>query len=229
MPSQGHIATAEPNAIDLSPAEDRNAIESITDATTIDQARGAEDTDFNAAEMQNLVDNLVTDIRVAAGEIEDDLNTSRQSHAQQFPLILDKRVQTTLAVRASLYWIACVTYFAVVLFFTQIMYNPKVALGDHIRSYLLDMIQWVPAILLLLPLVIYDMLRVSQRILVPVEEVRQGLSVLATGKVPDPIPCSEEEFNHSLMQTYNEIRDSVIAETVASAVESRFLDSALDG
>lgn len=188
----------------------------------------ASDTDFDANETQGLVDSLVTDIRHTAEEVEQSLNTPQRLLPNHLPLIIDRKSQTTLAVRVGLYWIACVLYFAVVLFFSQIMYNPKVALVDHLREYFIDMVQWVPAILLLLPLVIYDMLRVSQRILIPVEEVRQGLEVLATGEVPEPIHCGDEEFNQALMQTYNEIRDSVIAETVAAAVESRFLDSAMD-
>ena len=180
-------------------------------------------------ETQNLVDNLVQDVRLASNEIESELNATTRKNPFQFPLIIDRRAQTILAVRVGLYWVACVGYFAVVLFFSQIMYNPQVSLLDHIRDYVIDMIQWVPAILLLLPLVIYDMLRVSQRVLIPVEEVRQGLEVLATGNVPEPIPYSDEEFSVALLATYNEIRDSVVAETVASAVESRFLDSAFDG
>jgi hypothetical protein len=185
--------------------------------------------EFSFQETQNLVDNLVQDVREASNEIEGELNTTTRKSPFQFPLIIDRRAQTILSVRVGLYWVACVGYFAVVLFFSQIMYNPQVSLLDHIRDYVIDMIQWVPAILLLLPLVIYDMLRVSQRVLIPVEEVRQGLEVLATGKVPEPIPYSDEEFNVALLATYNEIRDSVVAETVASAVESRFLDSTFDG
>lgn len=185
-------------------------------------------TEFDASETQELVDSLVTDVREAAGELHQSLNTPQRLLPNHLPLVIDRRAQTTLAVRVGLYWIACVTYFAVVLFFSQIMYNPKVALLDHIRDYTIDMIQWVPAILLLLPLVIYDMLRVSQRILIPVEEVRQGLQVLASGEVPEPIHCGDEEYNQALVNTYNDIRESVIAETVAAAIESRFLDSAMD-
>lgn len=195
---------------------------------TKDQATS---TEFDAQETQNLIDSLVEDVRIAAGEVEEDLRSGSVARLQvtHVPLIIDRKVQTTLAVRVGLYWVACVGYFAVVLFFSQIMYDPEVSLLDHIQDYLFDMIHWVPAILLLLPLVIYDMLRISQRVLLPIEEVRQGLEVLATGKVPEPIACTDEEFNHALMVTYNDIRDSVIAETVAAAVEAKFLDSALDG
>ena len=44
------------------------------------------------------------------------------------PLILDKTIQGTLAIRVSLYWIACVIYFSVVLFFSQVMTHSELRL-----------------------------------------------------------------------------------------------------
>ena len=87
------------------------------------------------------------------------------------------------------------------------------------------MLQWVPAILLLLPLAIFDILRVSQKMLLPVHQVREGLTILATGKTPAELPIEDEVYHQDLLDTYNSIRDSVIAESVAAALESKMLDS----
>jgi hypothetical protein len=161
-------------------------------------------------------------------EFVDNLN-ARASVKQSPPLILDKSIQYTLAIRVALYWIACVVYFSVVLFFSQVMVYSELALSENIRLYLCDMLQWVPAIFLLLPLAIFDILKVSQKMLLPVNRVRAGLTILASGQTPAALPIEDEVYHQDLLDTYNSIRDSVIAESVAVALESKMLDSALAG
>lgn len=170
-----------------------------------------------------LIDALVEEIQ---SEIQTDASgTSDQLIAgEPAPLFVNRPVQMQLVSRVVLYWLACVGYFAVVLFITQWMYDPQIGLIDHLMDYLVDMVHWVPAILLLLPLVVFDMLKVSQRFLLPVQQVRQGIDQLSAGQRVDAITAGDDDQMYELVNSFNSLRDSAIAASIADAVEFQMND-----
>ncbi len=125
------------------------------------------------------------------------------------PLVIEPKIQWTLAIRTILHWVACVTYFAVVLFFTQMLYDPEQSLWEHIRAYAFDALHWLPAILLLLPLVVYDTLRVSQRIVTPVLQVQAGLAELVEDQKSARLEIAEEDYFPELLNHFNQVRGMV--------------------
>lgn len=171
-----------------------------------------------------LIDALVEEIQSEIQSDATDKSDSLASAGEPTPLFVNRPVQMQLVSRVVLYWLACVGYFAVVLFITQWMYDPQIGLIDHLMDYLVDMIHWVPAILLLLPLVIFDMLKVSQRFLLPVHQVRQGIDNLSAGQRVEAIPAGDDDQMHELVDSFNTLRDSAIAAMIADSVEFQMND-----
>ncbi|XZE55440.1 hypothetical protein SH139x_001451 [Planctomycetaceae bacterium SH139] len=125
------------------------------------------------------------------------------------PLVIEPKIQWTLAIRTIIHWVACVTYFAVVLFFTQMLYDPEQSFWEHVRAYTFDALHWLPAILLLLPLVVYDTLRVSQRIVTPVLQVQAGLAELVQDQKSAQLEIAEENYFPELLSHFNQVRGMV--------------------
>src|SRR5690606_16046905 len=80
---------------------------------------------------------------------------------------------------------------------------------DHLIDYLIDMMHWLPAMLVLLTLVVCDMLNFSQRILMPVVRVREAMQTAVAHCRPDPIPVDEDGFLQDLVDSYNGVCASV--------------------
>ncbi len=192
---------------------------------------------------QRLVDELVADISDVTSDVRNEVEpiasdsavsestssvVADSDNSDTLPLILDRQIQTTLATRVVMYWLACVTYFAIVLFITQWLYDPETQLIDHIRDYLVDMIHWVPAILLLLPLVVFDTLKVSQRFLTPVIQVQEGIERLTAGQTGEAISLDSDGYMTDLVTSYNNLRDSALSLAIAEAIDERLNDPLAD-
>lgn len=179
----------------------------------------------DTVDTERLVEELVANINEATSDVRVEAEPIPVDNADSRPLILDRQIQTTLAVRVVMYWLACVTYFAIVLFITQWLYDPQTQLLDHVRDYVVDMIHWVPAILLLLPLVVFDTLKVSQRFLTPVIQVQEGIEQLTTGgPAGKPIPVDSDGYMASLVTSYNNLRDSALSLAISESIDERLND-----
>ena len=143
------------------------------------------------------------------------------------PLLVAPEIQWTLATRTILHWVACVCYFAVVLFFTQLMYDPEQSLVACLKAYAFDALHWLPAILLLLPLVVYDTLKVSQRVVAPVLKVRDGLQAMAAGNETVTLETPEEAYFQDLVEIYNEVHQRV-GHVDGPQISDEQADAALD-
>jgi AcrR family transcriptional regulator len=116
--------------------------------------------------------------------------------------MLDRHIQTILATRAVLYVLGCVGYFAVVLFCTRWMYAPQQSLTEHLREYLLATLEWLPAVMLLMPLVVLDMLLLSRRVVAPLQEIERSLDAIAQGQQPPQPESDDDAFHHGLVSSY---------------------------
>jgi methyl-accepting chemotaxis protein len=173
---------------------------------------------------ERLVDALVEEIQSEIKSNETAAITDLVQATEPQPLIVHRPVQMQLVSRVVLYWLACVGYFAVVLFITQWMYEPQIGLVDHLLDYLVDMVHWVPAILLLLPLVIFDILKVSQRFLLPIQQVREGIDKINAGQTVELIAPTEEDQMSELVASFNSLRDSALSVAIAEAVDFQLND-----
>jgi hypothetical protein len=69
------------------------------------------------------------------------------------------------------------------------------------------------ASLILLPLVLFDIVRLSNRFAAPVQQVRHGLRRLAAGRPVQPVFLRKDDFWQDLAVSFNQCLDQTTAPT----------------
>jgi len=120
-------------------------------------------------------------------------------------LFVDPKVQGTLILRVVLYWIVFLVTLTLLLLCWRIFTGPARPFYTHFD----DMwFQFGPALVgsfLLLPLVIYDILRVSNRFAGPLFRLRRSLRALARGEPVRPISFREGDFWIEVAHEFNAV------------------------
>jgi hypothetical protein len=118
-------------------------------------------------------------------------------------LFVDPEVQGALVLKTALYWVMCVVAIALMLLCWRIVTGPARMFHTHFE----DMwFQFGPALLasfVVLPLVIYDILRMSNRFCGPLFRLRRSLRALARGEHVDPISFRDGDFWPEIAQEFN--------------------------
>lgn len=153
---------------------------------------------------------------------------TRAKSVRQDKTIVDIRVQGFLAGRVAIYWALGVCYFVGFLFISQYLTYPDIPLSRHLTHFLGDAIHWGPILVLLTPLVIYDLLKASQRVVLPVVEVQEQLTNMLEGREVHPVTTSEDGCIRELVAAFEELRKSGAVDYLASAARRREADRMLD-
>ncbi|KLU01999.1 hypothetical protein RISK_005954 [Rhodopirellula islandica] len=138
------------------------------------------------------------------------MKAKRPTRPLRQQLLIDSDVQVALILRAVLYGTACVTYFVVIQFFTQSMIHPGVATADLFLSLTDEAIYWVPGLLVLGPLMIYDVLKVSNRFAGPIFSMRREMQNLIDGKEGRNISFRNDDHWSAMAMQFNTIREEVL-------------------
>ena len=142
-------------------------------------------------------------------------------------LLVDRRVQGGLILRVLLYWVTCLISLVLLLLCWRVTTGPLQLFQTHLTEM---WAQYAPAMigsLLLLPIVVLDMLRVSNRFAGPLVRLRGAMARLARGEKVKPIRFRDgdywqefaEEFNRLLarIQQYETERASAAKQCVCAA------------
>lgn len=125
-------------------------------------------------------------------------------------LLIERDVQLTLISRALLYGAACMTYFTVIQFFTQASNQPESPALETLLSLTDEAIYWVPGFFMLGPLMVYDMLRVTNRIAGPIFVLRRELNGLNKGENGRPLKFRNDDYWDSLASEFNAAREELL-------------------
>jgi len=120
-------------------------------------------------------------------------------------LYVDSRIQGALMVRAAVYWALCLLTMTLVLVGWRILVNPVRAAQTHFNDILFH---YGPAIVvgvLLLPLAVFDVLRLSNRFVGPFFRLRGAMRQLARGERVDPIFFRRGDFWHEFAEEFNAV------------------------
>src|SRR5688500_2434126 len=90
---------------------------------------------------------------------------------------IDQQVQGVLVGRVILYWSGILLYFGLSVGFFQWQQNPDWTIAEHLRGMFDQLWPCLP-LALLLPLVIFDFVRLSNRFVGPVYRLRMHLARL---------------------------------------------------
>ncbi len=126
-------------------------------------------------------------------------------------LLVEKDVQVSLILRALLYGAACMTYFTVIQFFTQAMNHPGIQVSEIFLSLTDEAIYWVPGFLVLGPLMVYDMLRITNRVAGPIYSMRREMQAIVAGESGRGLKFRNDDYWDSLATDFNALRKEIIA------------------
>ena len=118
-------------------------------------------------------------------------------------LLVDARVQGALAMRAVMYWCCWLLAVAVVLCIWRTLSGPRLLLHEYFVEL---WYQFAPAIvvsILLLPLVVFDVLRFSNRFVGPVYRLKRSMKDARYGEVLSAIRFRDDDFWQDVANEFN--------------------------
>lgn len=118
-------------------------------------------------------------------------------------LFVDPRVQGALVLKTLLYWIMCVVAITLMLLCWRIVTGPARIFYTHFEDMWFHFGPALVASFLVLPLVVYDMVRMSNRFCGPLFRLRRSLRALARGEPVAPISFRDGDFWPEIAQEFN--------------------------
>ena len=118
---------------------------------------------------------------------------------------IDRKVQGALLARTAIYWMFWLFSVSLMLICWNAFTGPKTRFIELVAD-LAD--RYGPALLaslVLLPIVMMDVLRLSNRFVGPVMRLRMGLNDLAEGKPVKPLNFRDDDYWRDLASDFNEV------------------------
>jgi len=124
-------------------------------------------------------------------------------------LFVEKPVQGSLLIRVAGYWLFCLLTVTLWLLCWSIVSGPPrpawVTLGDIWYRYAPALV----ASILLLPMVVVDAIRWSNRFVGPILRFRRSLQRLAAGETVTPIHFREGDYWHDITEHFNIVLERI--------------------
>lgn len=131
------------------------------------------------------------------------------SHFRRRIFLIDSQVQGALMMRVVAYWIYCLFTISMLLIWWDLFAGPP----RQFMLVLADVYQrFAPAAaasLLILPLVVMDLLRLSNRFAGPARRLRNALSELGEGKEVRPLLFRDNDFWQETAAELNRVNDRI--------------------
>ena len=124
-------------------------------------------------------------------------------------LLVDPAVQQALLVRFGVYAAAAMTYFAVIHLFSHSMLDHQAGISELLVNLLDQVSYWAPGLLLLVPLAVQDLLRLTNRFAGPKARLARQLRELAAGDTP-PLEFRRDDYWQDLADDFNRVREELL-------------------
>jgi len=130
-------------------------------------------------------------------------------------LFVDRRVQGALALRVLLYWAICLWGMYCVLAIVPIVlsffvgFDEGPTVGQLLYRTWLGYWPSLAASLLVLPVIVWDVVRVSHRFAGPMLRLRRSMRDLADGQPVTPVKFRDDDFWSDLAEDFNYLASSV--------------------
>ena len=139
-------------------------------------------------------------------------------------LFIDHQVQTPLVKRLLIYWVAMVAFITLPIAISQTIAQPSRYLFQHYADTLWSHWPILATLSVMLPFVVYDTLKFSNRFAGPVYRMRRELKRFAQGEKISPLRLRPNDFWQDLAVQINDLMKRVrvseqkAAEVATSAV-----------
>lgn len=125
------------------------------------------------------------------------------AHIKRKRLLVDSKVQGALALRVVFYWFMCLMTVSIMLLVWRLLTGPARMFYTHLDDMWFQFGPAVVGSLLLLPLVVIDVLRTSNRFVGPLYRMRADMRKLARGEQVRPIHFRDGDFWHEVAEEFN--------------------------
>ena len=120
-------------------------------------------------------------------------------------LFVDPEVQGALVARAIIYWVACTLSIALLLLCSRVLFGPVRPLTFHLENMWFFYGPALIASVLVLPVAITDIIRVSNRFAGPLTRLRRGMRRLAKGQPVAPLEFRRDDFWYEFAEEFNAV------------------------
>lgn len=120
-------------------------------------------------------------------------------------LFVDPKVQGALIVRVILYWVVCLLSITLMLLCWRIVTGPARPFYTHFDAMWFHFGPALVASFVILPLVISDIVRVSNRFTGPLVRLRRSMRALADGRPVRPIRFRQGDFWQDFADEFNAV------------------------
>ncbi|MFW5693226.1 MAG: hypothetical protein ACOCWL_03330 [Thermoguttaceae bacterium] len=124
---------------------------------------------------------------------------------QRKQLFVDPKVQGALVFRAVLYWTVCLVTMFLMLLCWRIVTGPARPIPAHFDDMWFFYGPAAVASFVLLPLVIVDVVRISNRFAGPLLRLRRSMRALARGEHVEPIEFRDGDFWQDFAEEFNQL------------------------
>jgi hypothetical protein len=128
---------------------------------------------------------------------------------QRKRLFVDPQVQGALLCRSFLYWLICVGLMTAMLACWQVFTGPPQNLPQVFAALWFNYAPALVVSVLVLPLILFDVVRISNRFVGPVYRLRNSMRRLARGEEVRPIRFREGDFWLEFADEFNRILELV--------------------
>lgn len=128
-------------------------------------------------------------------------------------MFVDPKVQGTLAWRVAFYWLVCLGNIFMMLLCWRVVTEPPKVFYAHVQDMWSLYGPTFLVAMLLLPLVIVDMIRLSNRFAGPMVRLRRAMGELARGEHVEPIRFRNDDFWQDFAEEFNALAARVQHET----------------
>jgi len=134
------------------------------------------------------------------------MQSSTQVRQQRKKLFVDPKVQGALVLRTALYWVVCLITITLMILCWRILTGPARPFYTHFDDMWFNFGPALVASFVLLPLVIIDIVRLSNRFAGPLVRLRRSMRALARGEEVPPITFREGDFWQDFADEFNALR-----------------------
>lgn len=121
-------------------------------------------------------------------------------------LFVDTEVQARLLWRISLYAVAAAVYFTVIVAIEQGLLYPDRRWVDVAVATIDDAIFWIPGLFLLGPIMLYDLLKITNRFAGPMYSLSREMRRLVNGEPTRELNFRDGDHWHEMADTFNDLR-----------------------
>ena len=122
-------------------------------------------------------------------------------------LLVEPHFQCTLAVRVLSYWCFWMLSLALLLFCWRVATGPRMPAAAHIRMLFLQLGPPCLASFILVPILVIDTLRLSNRLVGPLVRLKDGMRRLTRGEHVAPIHFRTGDFMDELATDFNKLSE----------------------